>query len=62
LGKQVEYADNIDGKVVGIMLVERGVITHTSFFEDLRVDAMDLTEPEDFLSKRINASKPLYFY
>jgi hypothetical protein len=67
LGKPVEYADNnIDGVIIGIISFERSVVrsvvTHTFVFEGRRVEVADLTEIMDFLSKRINASRPLYFY
>ena len=62
LGKQVEYADNIDGIVIGVMWVEKSVVTHTSCCEGRRVEVADVTEAMDFLSKRINVSRPLYFY
>jgi hypothetical protein len=34
---------------------------HTSFFDGLRREAVDLTHAIDFLSNRINDSSPLYF-
>ena len=62
LGMEVEYADNINGIVIGVMWVEKSVITHTSFFEGRRVEVAGVREAMDCLSKRINVSRPLYFY
>ena len=62
MGKPVEYADNIDGIIIGVMSFERSVVTHSFVFEGRRVELADVTEVMDFLSKRINASRPLYFY
>jgi hypothetical protein len=61
LGKPVEYADNIDGIIIGGMSFERSVVTQSFVFEVRRLE-VDVTEVMDFLSKRINASRPLYFY
>jgi len=58
----VEYADNIDGITIGEMSFERSLVTHTFVFEGRRGEVPDVTEVMDFLSKRINASRPLYFY
>jgi hypothetical protein len=62
LGKPVEYAYNIEGKIIGVMSFERSVVTHTFVFEGRRGEVAELIEVMDFLSKRINASRPLYFY
>ena len=41
--------------------VEKSMTLHTSFFDGLRREAVDLTHAMDFLSNRINDSSPLYF-
>jgi len=57
LDEEYEYADNVEGIIICVMPVEMSLLRHTLFLE-----VVSLTRPMDFLSKRINASRPLYFY